>query len=92
MEGSSLEWLGNDEELSGGKKLDSDADNWSLVVKEYPRSNMSLSEPPGSRSMAGGGREVAVDGGWLMEEEAVGDGALPDDVAGGSSSNMLLHH
>jgi hypothetical protein len=42
MEGSSLEWLGNDEELNGGKKLDSDADNWSLVVKEYSRSDMSL--------------------------------------------------
>jgi hypothetical protein len=42
MEGSSLGWLGDDEELSGGKKLDSDVDNWSLVVKEYPRSNMSL--------------------------------------------------
>jgi hypothetical protein len=33
-----------------------------------------------------------VDGGRLTEEEAVGDGALPDDVAGGSSLKVLLHH
>jgi hypothetical protein len=32
-----------------------------------------------------------VDGGRLAEEEAVGDGALPDDVADGSSSKVLLH-
>jgi hypothetical protein len=34
---------------------------------------------------------VAVDGGQLMEEEVVGDGALPGDVVNGSSSKVLLH-
>jgi hypothetical protein len=32
-----------------------------------------------------------VDDDRLMEEEAVGDGALPDDVADGSISKVLLH-
>jgi predicted deacetylase len=32
-----------------------------------------------------------VDGGRLTEEDAVGDGALPGDVVGGSSLNVLLH-
>jgi hypothetical protein len=32
-----------------------------------------------------------VDGNSLMEEEAVRDGALPGVVAGGSSSEVLLH-
>jgi hypothetical protein len=32
-----------------------------------------------------------VDGNPLAKEEAAGDGALPGVVAGGSSSNVLLH-
>jgi hypothetical protein len=34
---------------------------------------------------------MVVDGDRLMEEEAVRDGALPSDVAGGSSSKVLLY-
>jgi hypothetical protein len=32
-----------------------------------------------------------VDGNPLAKEDAAGDGALPGVVAGGSSSNVLLH-
>jgi hypothetical protein len=34
MKGSSLEQLGDGDELGGGKKLDGGADNWSSAVKE----------------------------------------------------------
>jgi hypothetical protein len=37
-------------------------------------------------SLAEGGPEMAVDGGWLVEEEAVEEGALPSIVVGGSGS------
>jgi hypothetical protein len=40
-------------------------------------------------SLAGGRREATVDGGWLTEEEAVGDGALLGDVASSSSYNQV---
>jgi hypothetical protein len=41
--------------------------------------------------MPRGRQEAAVDSGLLAEEESVGDGALPSDVASGSSSKVLLH-
>jgi hypothetical protein len=37
-----------------------------------------------------GGQSVVVDGNLLMEEEAVGEGALPGVMASGSSSKVLL--
>jgi hypothetical protein len=38
----------------------------------------------------GGQQEAEVDGGQLMEEEVVGDGARPGDMAAGSSWNRVL--
>jgi hypothetical protein len=39
----------------------------------------------------GGRRSVVVEDGRLTEEEVVRDGALPGDVADGSSLMVLLH-
>jgi hypothetical protein len=33
--------------------------------------------------------EVAVNGGWLTEDKVVRDGALPGDMANGSSCNQV---
>jgi hypothetical protein len=56
--------------------------------REAPKNN---EEACGAVDRLGGGRSTVVDGNPLTEEEAVGDGALPGVVAGGSSSKVLLH-
>jgi hypothetical protein len=48
-------------------------------------------EACGSVSWLRGGRSAVVDGNPLTREEAVGDGALPGIMAGGSSSKVLPH-
>jgi hypothetical protein len=48
-------------------------------------------EACGTVSWPGGRRSVVVEDGRLTEEEVVRDGALPGDVADGSSLMVLLH-
>jgi hypothetical protein len=48
-------------------------------------------EACGTIGWPGGRQSTVVNGGRLTEEEAVGDGAVPSDVAGSSSSKVLLH-